>query len=1657
MSRNPSRAVRTSRAAPLVLLSASLAVLAACHRSQRGRELAIQGQVLSLEGEPIRAAAIRTLDGEDAALSDAAGRFVLRTAKRQTRAIVVDLATAAPRGSFRMRMNLPEAQGDVIRLPAPMHVPVDDVAEQTIPHGLAEQTIVSALHPGASITIQRGSLRDQDGVVLDPPPAMSLLYIPPHLLPGGMPGEQISSVVFSVQPSGLRIDPPARISFPNYDGFAPNETVPLMAMNPDSGEWVAIGTATVDASGTSIVSDPGSGVRWTSCTGCCYPPCFVDLGGRVTREVVRGQNTAEEPVADALVIGPGGRQARTDREGRYRLNRVPLARARFGGGSQTVTLTAQFDPEGPIPPLRKTEERELACDASANVDFRFEGIVLSLFDDQNDGQAGSPRTTGIVKGVTADGDASAPERGTHVDVKLSIASPPEGLQVRVALAAPEGAPAGDLGRLAVDSSPGDGRIDGPAGLETERIDFGALRTERIKLRWLAPVEFGDAEDRRRDGRERRRVLLRAEGFVDGERVLASLTPLEADVVRPQVLFLHGWGGSSESFTTDFSGEFEGTLGRARSSRRASPPFLDYGAAHSSTMSVVVRILLPQFASFDAELLDGDRLASTRYDVAAHSYGGLQARRLIAHWHAAGELVRIRSLATLGTPHLGAELADRGLNLAQEPAVPGSAADLSLLRNAGGQFLSEQTIADLDASDARSGAWHELSTLVRMREEGRRGDSPPLPGDLSAHLLPLDFGFIGSVRYRLFRSAASGWADRQATGIVEWASGCRSRAGDGIVPAPSASAGVETPGLREELPGSLFHTDLTDDEGTAQRVRAFFAGVAATAVPSPSFDNSGPILRWMDRVDASDLPGHETSVVFRGHALRGVESTQLRFETRRGPRTVTLLPNQVGDDEVRYDFRQWMSTPNESERMASGYVRVIVDGVASNGLYLQFPGESLRRPGVNQRGPVPAGVGGASTTRVLEIDHGDPVLHDPVVLLWDLVLVPRIVSTQPLQGDYRSVAEIELPARLVSGELRVAEGLREASEPVAFGVTPSIHGLEPASTCVGMTVRIDGRWFGTARERVELHIGGVPQPVLEVAPDAIRFVVADGTRSAPVELRVAGVAALEQPRLQLGEDGDFDGMPDAYELAEGLRPDDPRDALLDLDGDRVVNREEYRRGLRAALADSDGGGVDDGEELRLGLDPRDPADDDGDGDGDGLTRGEELALGTDPLRFDTDGDQLGDGTEVRGGIRGIVTDPLDADGDDDRLVDGEELLGAGTDPRVPDTDGDARGDGDELHGLDGAPPSDPLDRDTDDDGLEDGAEVGVHRTNPRLRDSDGDGLDDRDELQRGLDPLRADSDGDGLGDGLELAAGSNPLVAGPSTVLVGRVQFADGSAAPAATVSVTRVPLARFGTQSAADGSFAFASRFPADVPPIVVTASARDPNGVVKVGRSGGVALQPGTTDAGTLRLDLLRALIVTGLSRSSEPGNTQVMTSYFQSGLSALAIESDLADEVPVEIDAGYALVCDLRFSNVFGLPAHERSTFASWLAPGRTLIVHGENSGFAARNFAIQDWLIELGGGFVSVATQNGAQQQACTHPQIGSTPNQVAQVGFAVPGRILDPGLGARVTSESIAAWRQGQLTQSPNARIVLVMDINMWTGALGTGNRPFFENLIHFATR
>lgn len=70
------------------------------------------------------------------------------------------------------------------------------------------------------------------------------------------------------------------------------------------------------------------------------------------------------------------------------------------------------------------------------------------------------------------------------------------------------------------------------------------------------------------------------------------------------------------------------------------------------------------------------------------------------------------------------------------------------------------------------------------------------------------------------------------------------------------------------------------------------------------------------------------------------------------------------------------------------------------------------------------------------------------------------------------------------------------------------------------------------------------------------------------------------------DGDGDGMDDSWEIRNGLNPEDPADALIDSDGDGLLNIGEYRIQSDPHRRDTDNDGAEDGWEVAMGTQPGD---------------------------------------------------------------------------------------------------------------------------------------------------------------------------------------------------------------------------------------------------------------------------------------------------------------------------------------------------------------------------------------------------------------------------------------------------------------------------------------
>ncbi|MBI1348007.1 hypothetical protein GC163_17175 [bacterium] len=112
-----------------------------------------------------------------------------------------------------------------------------------------------------------GSAQDESG---NPATRASIIPVDPSRLPAPLPPNVDPSLVISIQAGtdagfnlaggSMNFDTPAPVSFPNLDGLAPGAKSLIWSFDHDAGHWEVVGTGTVSADGTAIVSDPGVGI-----------------------------------------------------------------------------------------------------------------------------------------------------------------------------------------------------------------------------------------------------------------------------------------------------------------------------------------------------------------------------------------------------------------------------------------------------------------------------------------------------------------------------------------------------------------------------------------------------------------------------------------------------------------------------------------------------------------------------------------------------------------------------------------------------------------------------------------------------------------------------------------------------------------------------------------------------------------------------------------------------------------------------------------------------------------------------------------------------------------------------------------------------------------------------------------------------------------------------------------------------------------------------------------------------------------------------------------------------------------------------------------------------------------------------------------------------
>ena len=244
-------------------------------------------------------------------------------------------------------------------------------------------------------------------------------------------------------------------------------------------------------------------------------------------------------------------------------------------------------------------------------------------------------------------------------------------------------------------------------------------------------------------------------------------------------------------------------------------------------------------------------------------------------------------------------------------------------------------------------------------------------------------------------------------------------------------------------------------------------------------------------------------------------------------------------------------------------------------------------------------------------------------------------------EYTSVSVPEgywFPTVAAGSDIRVVTG--EIASEEFFG-TVTKEDLGQSVPALWRNAAVSGMAEKWVAYQLSRRIAGYRPEALNLQMDRV---IGDGEGGYYV-LGVATAAGERLYRLKRVADTDGDGVSDAWEDRMGTDPFrfDQSHGTADADSDGLSLLDELAAGTDPLSADTDQDGMPDGWEVAEGLDPVDQGDSQLDPDGDRVTNRQEYAAGTKPLgRLNPDLDPMWDGpvgAKVRlgGGTGGILRD------------------------------------------------------------------------------------------------------------------------------------------------------------------------------------------------------------------------------------------------------------------------------------------------------------------------------------------------------------------------------------------------------------------------------------
>jgi hypothetical protein len=183
------------------------------------------------------------------------------------------------------------------QLPTPVLLPKLNPNNAVVYDGTQDLELTCEGMEGLKMIVKAGSMRRPDGSVPTPsdPAILSLNQVHHDDIPMPMPDGAAPPFAWTLQPGGATFEPPIQIEYPNMSALPPGAIAYFLSFNHDTERFEIIASGHVVDDGSTIVTDPGVGLRLAG-WGCNCPPYTV------TADCEDGCDESEEEITELPTV-----------------------------------------------------------------------------------------------------------------------------------------------------------------------------------------------------------------------------------------------------------------------------------------------------------------------------------------------------------------------------------------------------------------------------------------------------------------------------------------------------------------------------------------------------------------------------------------------------------------------------------------------------------------------------------------------------------------------------------------------------------------------------------------------------------------------------------------------------------------------------------------------------------------------------------------------------------------------------------------------------------------------------------------------------------------------------------------------------------------------------------------------------------------------------------------------------------------------------------------------------------------------------------------------------------------------------------------------------------------------------------------------------------